>query len=75
MQAAQHAPGAAAVVVLDKVLVQTRGLVKGFLVEAFIEEAARITKHLRFDDQRVGDGCWGYFHTFLLFQWAQVAAP
>jgi len=62
MQPAQHALGAAAVVVLNELVVGAGGLIEGFLVEAFIEEAARVAKHLGFDDQHVGDGGRGDFH-------------
>ena len=49
-------------VVLHKVQVQAGGLVEGFLVEAFIEEATGVAEHLGFDDEYFGYGCGGDFH-------------
>ena len=62
MQAAQHAAGAAAVVVLHKVKVQAGGFIEGFLVEAFVEEAACVAEHFGFDDEHVWDGGGGDVH-------------
>ena len=62
MQAAQHALGAAAVVVLHKVQVQAGGMVEGFLVEAFEEETTGVAEHFGFDDEYVWNGGGGDFH-------------
>ena len=64
MQAAQHALGTAAMVVLHEVEVQAGGLVEGFLVEAFKEKTACVAEHFGFDDEDVGDGGGGYLHGF-----------
>ena len=61
MQAAQHTLDGAGVVVLNKRGVKVGGFVKCLLVEAFIEEAARIAEHLGLDDQHIGNGGWGDF--------------
>ena len=62
MQSAQHAFAAAAVVVLNKVQGEAGGLVKGFLVEAFIKEAARVAEHFGFDHKHIRNGSWRDFH-------------
>ena len=62
MQASQHAFGATAVVVLHKIDIKAGSFVKGVLVEAFIEEATGVAKHLGFDDEDVWDGGGGDFH-------------
>ena len=56
MQTAQHALGTAAVVVLHKLVVGTRGLVKGLLVEAFEEKTTGISEHFGFDQLDIRDG-------------------
>ena len=57
MQTAQHALGTAAVVVLHKLVVGTRGVVEGLLIEAFKEKASGVTEHLGFDEDDFRDGC------------------
>jgi hypothetical protein len=53
VQAAQHAPGAAAVVVLHEIDVQTGRLREGLPVEALVEEAPGIAEHLRLEQHDV----------------------
>ena len=67
MQAAQYVVCRPGNVVLHKGFVQASGLIKGFLVKAFIKEAACISKHLRFNDQNVVNGGVNNFHACPLF--------
>ena len=69
MQTAQHAPGAAAMVVLHKIDIKAGSFVEGFLVEAFEEEAARIAEHLGLDDEYVWDGGGDYVHDAIRMHW------
>ncbi len=64
VQAAQHAFGAAAVIVLDKVHIQASDLVEVLLVEAFKKEASAVAEDFGLEDQDVGDvgGCDGVGH-------------
>ena len=55
VQAAQHAAGAAAVVVLHKVHIQTGDLLEVLLVEAFKKEASAVAEHFGLKDEQVGD--------------------
>jgi hypothetical protein len=55
VQAAQHALGAAAVVVLHKVHIQASDMVEVLLVEAFKKEASAVAEHFGFEDEQVGD--------------------
>lgn len=48
-------------VVFHKIQVQASGFIKGSLIEAFIEESARVAEHLGFDDEDVGDGGGRYY--------------
>ena len=59
VQAAQHALGAAAVVVLHNVHIQAGDFGKVLRVEAFKKEAPAVAKNLRLKDQDVGDGGGG----------------
>jgi hypothetical protein len=55
VQATQHALGAAAVVVLNKVHIQAGDLLEVLLVEAFKKEASAVAEHFGLEDQNVGD--------------------
>ena len=43
-------------VVLNEGYIKAGGLIKGFLVEAFEKETARVPEDFRLDQQNVGDG-------------------
>ena len=78
MQPAQHPLGAAAVVVLHKLVAGARGVVEGALVETLEKETPRVTEHLGLDQHDVGNGeaggLHGGFSKFFLEQAQQILA-
>ena len=64
MQSAQHAFGAAAVVVLHELVVAAGGFVESFLVETLEEEASGIAEHLGLDQYDLCNSQWGRFHQY-----------
>ena len=62
VQAAQHTPGGAAVVVLHEVDIRAGGGMEGLLVETFVEKAARVAEDLGLDQENVRDGGGGGVH-------------
>lgn len=62
MQATQYAAAAAAVVILNELVVGTGCFVERPLVEALVEKAASVSEDLGLDNQDVGDGSRSDFH-------------